>query len=382
MSQGPVSIEQFDSQYRNERRSVRRDITHTVLSVLFISLLIASTFWILRPFLISIVWGTIIVVATWPLLQWLQKRFAKRRGLPVLIMAAALLLVVLAPVTLAVLTIAKNAEHITEQIKSLDSVSLPSPPHWLSHIPLYGTRLVDRWSAFAALSPDERQARVTPYLQKALRWFVAQAGSTGTTILNFLLTLIVAIVLYAKGEICREALLSFARRLAGRQGEEVAVLAAKAVRGVVLGVVVTALAQSAVAGIGLLIAGVPAAVLLAAVTFMLCLAQLGPWLVMIPALVWLYSSGQAVWGTVLLVFALIAGTVDNFLRPYLIKKGVDLPLLLILAGVIGGLLAFGVVGLFIAPVILAVAYTLLKVWVSEEVPATRPAPLLSKTAAS
>jgi len=299
-----------------------------------------------------------------------------------LIMAAALLLTVLAPVTFAVLTIAKNAEHITAQIKSLDSISLPSPPHWLSHIPLYGARLVDRWGAFAALSPDERQARLTPYLQKALRWFVAHAGSTGATILNFLLTMIVAIVLYAKGAVCREALLSFARRLAGRQGEEVAVLAAKAVRGVVLGVVVTALAQTTVAGIGLLIAGVPAAVLLAAVTFMLCLAQLGPWLVIIPAVAWLYASGQAVWGTVLLIFGLVAGTVDNFLRPYLIKKGVDLPLLLILAGVIGGLLAFGVVGLFIAPVILAVAYTLLKVWVSEEVPATRPAPLLSKTAAS
>jgi len=382
MSQGPGSIEQFDSQYRNEWRSVHGDITHTVLSVLFIGLIITSTFWILRPFLISIVWGTIVVVATWPLLQWLQKRFPKRRGLAVSIMAAGLLLIVLAPITFAVLTIAKNAEHITAQIKSLDSISLPSPPHWLSHIPLYGARLVDRWSAFAALSPDERQARLTPYLQKALRWFVAQAGSTGATILNFLLTMVVAIVLYVKGAVCREALLSFARRLAGRQGEEVAVLAAKAVRGVVLGVVVTALAQAAVACIGLLIAGVPAAVLLAAVTFMLCLAQLGPWLVMIPALAWLYGSGQAVWGTILLIFAVIAGTVDNFLRPYLIRKGVDLPLLLILAGVIGGLLAFGVVGLFIAPVILAVAYTLLKAWVSEEVPATRPAPLLSKTAAS
>jgi predicted PurR-regulated permease PerM len=379
MSQGSISIEQFDSQYRNER-PVRGDITHTILSVLFISLLIASTFWILRPFLVAIVWGTIVVVATWPLFQGLQNRFAKRRGLAVLIMAAALLLIVLVPVTFAVLTIAKNAEHITAQVKSLDSISLPSPPHWLSHIPLYGTKLVDRWSAFAALSPDERQARLTPYLQKALRWFVALAGSTGATVLSFLLTMIVAIVLYAKGEVCREAILCFARRLAGRQGEEVAILAGKAVRGVVLGVVVTALAQAAVAGIGLLIAGVPAAVLLAAVTFMLCLAQLGPWLVMLPAVIWLYGSGQAVWGTVLLIFAIVAGTVDNFLRPYLIKKGVDLPLLLILAGVIGGLIAFGVVGLFIAPVILAVAYTLLKAWVAEEVPVTKPAPLLSKAA--
>jgi predicted PurR-regulated permease PerM len=106
---------------------------------------------------------------------------------------------------------------------------------------------------------------------------------------------------------------------------------------------------------------------LTAVTLMLCLAQLGPWLVLIPSAVWVYWSGQPAWGTVLLVFSVFAGTIDNFLRPFLIRKGADLPLLLIFAGVIGGLIAFGIVGLFIGPVILAVTYTLLKAWVSDEV---------------
>ena len=208
---------------------------------------------------------------------------------------------------------------------------------------------------------------VTPYAERALQWFVARAGSTGVTILNLLLTMIIAIILYAKGEVVREALVSFARRLAGRQGEEVTILAAKAMRGVVLGVVVTALIQAALAGIGLFIARVPAAALLTAVTLILCLAQLGPLLVLVPSVVWLYWSGQAAWGTVLLIFTVPAATVDNFLRPFLIRKGADLPLLLIFAGVIGGLIAFGIVGLFIGPVILAITYTLLKEWVSDEV---------------
>ena len=143
-----------------------------------------------------------------------------------------------------------------------------------------------------------------------------------------------------------------------------AVLAGKAVRGIVLGVVLTALIQVAIAGIGLFVTGVPAAALLTAVMAILCLAQLGPILVLIPAIIWLYWSGQPVWGTVLIVFSVPAATIDNFIRPFLIRKGADLPLLLIFAGVIGGLIAFGIIGLFIGPVVLAISYTLLKIWVS------------------
>ncbi|HXJ93947.1 MAG TPA: AI-2E family transporter YdiK [Terriglobia bacterium] len=361
-----------------ENVSVRRDVTHTILSVLFILLLIASSFWILRPFLISIVWGTIIVVASWPLKERLQKLLGNRRGLAVSFMTAALLLMVLTPLMFAVLTIARNAENISAQIRSFDIGSLVSPPPWLEHIPLAGKKLADRWAAFAALSPEERSQKVSPYAQRALWWFVARAGGTGVTIVNFLLTMAIAIILYAKGETCREGLLRFARRLAGVRGEEVAVLAGKAVRGVVLGVVVTALTQAAIGGVGLFIAGVPAAALLAAVMFILCLAQLGPLLVLLPSVVWLYWSGQAVWGTVLLIFTIVAGTIDNFLKPFLIKKGADLPLLLILSGVIGGLIAFGVIGLFIAPVILAIAYTLLKEWVSEDLAVTGQVDVVSE----
>src|SRR5262249_33512259 len=203
-------------------------------------------------------------------------------------------------------------------------------------IPLAGKSMADRWTAFAALSLEERSARFTPYAQRALQWFVARAGSTGTTILQFLLTMIIAIILYAKGEIVREGILSFSRRLAGRQGEEVAVLAAKAVRGVMLGVVVTALIQVALGGLGLFIAGVPAAALLTAVMLILCLAQLGPLLVLVPSVIWLFWSGQNVSGGILLIVALAAGTLDNVVRPLLIKRGADLPLLLIFAGVLGG----------------------------------------------
>jgi predicted PurR-regulated permease PerM len=162
--------------------------------------------------------------------------------------------------------------------------------------------------------------------------------------------------------------------LAGERGEQAVVLASQAIRGVALGVVVTALVQSVLGGIGLAIAGVPLAPVLTALMFMLCIAQLGPILVLAPAVAWMYWSGDNAWATFLLVWTLIVGSLDNFLRPFLIKKGADLPLLLILAGVIGGLIAFGLVGIFIGPVVLAVGYTLIDAWVDQGRPGeSRPA---------
>lgn len=340
-----------------------RDLTHTILAVLSIGLLIAASFWILRPFLTSIIWAALIVIAAWPLLERLEARLGKKRSLTVALMSSAVLLVILIPVTLAIIIIVEHAETIAAQARSLVSFSLAGPPEWVERIPFAGERLAARWNEFAALSPEERAARVVPHVKTAFSWFVGQAGDIGMTILQFLLTVIIAAILFANGERVESGVRVFARRLGGSQGEEVTVLAAKAVRGVVLGVVLTALVQATIGGIGLLITGVPAAGLLIAVMIMLCLAQIGPIPVLVPAIIWLYWSGQPGWGTLLIVVTIIAGTIDNVIRPILIRKGADLPLLLIFSGVIGGLMAFGVVGLFIGPVVLAVTYTLLKAWV-------------------
>jgi predicted PurR-regulated permease PerM len=157
----------------------------------------------------------------------------------------------------------------------------------------------------------------------------------------------------------------FGRRFAGKRGEDVVLLAARAIRGVALGVVVTALIQALLGGIGLAVAGVPFAGVLTAAMLMLCLMQVGPTLVLLPATIWMFYTGDTIWGTVLAVWTVIVGTIDNFIRPVLIKQGADLPLLLIFAGVIGGLISMGLLGIFVGPVVLAVAYTLLEAWVNE-----------------
>jgi predicted PurR-regulated permease PerM len=343
---------------------ITRDITRTTLAVLFIGILITACFWILRPFLTSIVWATIIVIATWPILLKLQERLWGRRGIAVAVMTVILLLILVVPLIVAIAAIAGKADDIAAKVEELSALAVPPPPGWVSTIPLVGSKIAARWLHYTTLAPEELSALVTPYARRALQWFVAQAGSVAGMMLQFLLTVIISAIMYATGEKAAAGILSFAGRLAGRRGEDVTVLASKAIRSVALGIVVTALIQTAIGGTGLIISGVPAAPLLTAVILMLCLAQLGPILVLVPSVIWLYWMGDPLWGTVLLIFSVIAGGIDNFIRPVLIKKGADMPLVMIFAGVIGGLIAFGVIGLFIGPVVLAVTYTLLQAWVT------------------
>ena len=146
-----------------EKTPFSLDVTHTTLAVIFIGMLIASSFWILHPFLIALVWASVIVIATWPILLKLQALLAGRRGLAVTVMTIALLLILLVPLTLTILTIIGNAENIVSGVKSLTSFTLPMPPLWLERIPLEGERLAARWRAFAALIPEERSALLTTY---------------------------------------------------------------------------------------------------------------------------------------------------------------------------------------------------------------------------
>jgi predicted PurR-regulated permease PerM len=244
-------------------------------------------------------------------------------------------------------------------------VTIPAPPEWVESVPLIGAKTAAAWHQVAAAGPEELAARLAPFARTVALWFVARVGNIGRLLGEFLLAVIIAAILYSKGEMVVVGVERFARRLAGPRGENALHLAAQAVRAVALGVVVTALFQAVLGGIGLVVAGVPFAGLLTALMFVLAVAQIGAGPVMLGAVIWVYSESGAVYGTAFLIWAIFCSTFDNVLRPMLIKRGAHLPLLLIFVGVIGGLIAFGVIGLFIGPVVLAVAYTLLAEWVNE-----------------
>jgi predicted PurR-regulated permease PerM len=345
--------------------TARGDLTRTVLSVLLIAVLLGASFWVLRPFLLAIIWASMIVVATWPLMLRVQAA-VRRRALAVIVMTGAMLLVFIAPLVLAIQALVGNMDTITQWLRALPNATIPLPPDWVARIPLVGTKIVETWTTIAAAGIADLAARLEPAAREAAKWLPGVFGGLGVFAIEFLLTVLISGIMFAQGEAARETATRFGRRLGGSRGEAVILLAGQAIRAVALGVVVTALVQTVLAGIGLAVAGIPFAALLTAVVLILCIAQLGPLLVLLPASVWLFWHDHTAWGVALLVWSFAVGMLDNVLRPMLIRKGADLPLLLIFAGVIGGLLAFGIIGLFVGPVVLAVTYTLLKEWMADQ----------------
>jgi predicted PurR-regulated permease PerM len=350
---------------KTNNTSAARDITRITLGVVFIGLMITASLWVLLPFVGATVWATMIVVATWPIMIGLQARLGRRRWPAVTIMTLVMLLFLVVPLVLAVTTVLEYADNIASLSRSVATLKVPPPPDWVEKVPVLGSKLATDWRQLAATSNEELATRAAPYIRTAVLGLAAQAGGFAVLLLHFLLTVIVTAILYTTGEAAAKGVRRFARRLAGDRGENSVILAGQAIRAVALGVVVTAIAQTAAAGLGLAVSGVPYAGLLTAVIFVLCIAQLGPILVLVPAVVWLYWTGDATWGTVLLIWTVLVGAMDNVLRPILIRRGADLPLLLIFAGVIGGLIGFGIIGLFVGPVVLAVTYRLLESWVSD-----------------
>jgi predicted PurR-regulated permease PerM len=347
--------------------AIQHDVTRTTLAILCMLVLIAVSFWVLRPFLAAAVWATMIVVATWPLLKSLEKRLHGRKGLAVAIMSMALLLLLIMPLWMAISTIAENADAISALARDLTASGLPQLPAWIAGVPVIGNKIVTFWTQLADTGSQGLMTKIAPYSMKTGKWILGNIGDLGFMLIHFLLIVLLSAILYAEGEAGASKVRRFGRRLAGERGENAIVLAGQAIRGVALGVGLTAIVQTVLGGIGLAITGVPFASLLSAVMLMFCIAQLGPSLVLFPAVGWLFWMGDSGWGAFLLIWSLIVGTLDNFLRPLLIKKGADLPLLLIFAGVIGGMLSFGLIGIFIGPVVLAVTYTLLEAWIADDI---------------
>lgn len=343
----------------------QRDLTRIILGLSVVGALTVAAFWIVRPFLAATIWAIMIVVTTWQPMLWLQSRLWNRRPLAIAVMTVILLLLFVVPLTLAAGTIVANADEIASRLRSLATFRMPLPPDWVASLPFFGERVVGVWQEAAAARFEGIWELVAPYAGSVTTWVVTKAGGVGFLALQFLLTLVIAAFMYAYGEEGGSVALRLGHRLGGRSGEDLVRLAALAIRGVALGVGLTAVIQSALGGIGLVAVGVPFAGVLTALLFVLCLAQIGMLLVLVPAVIWVYWTGHPVIGTLFLIWSLIASLIDTVLRPVLVRRSADLPLLLIFVGVIGGLVAFGLIGIFVGPVLLAVAYTLFMAWIEQ-----------------
>ena len=250
-----------------------------------------------------------LVVATWPILKSLEARLGNRRAPAVALMTLGLLLLLVIPLWAAIDTIAEHADDVSGLAKRVAESGLPQPPEWVGKLPLVGKRLSATLAAWADAGPAGLEARLGPYASDAAAVGVRPGGQSrrhagpvpaGRDSLR-------RHVLRAANR-RRSGVRRFGRRLAGQRGEDSVILAGKAIRSVALGVGVTAVVQTVLGGIGLAVAGVPFASLLSAVMLMLCIAQLGPALVLFPAVAWMYWTGENAWATFLLVWSVVVST--------------------------------------------------------------------------
>jgi predicted PurR-regulated permease PerM len=317
---------------------------------------------VLRPFFSAILWAAILTFTTWPLYLRLRTRLGGRMTLAASLMTTAIVLALLVPIALATLGLAENAEPLVQTVKGWSAGGLPGPPAWVASVPVVGGSLQERWAALANDRGALAQA-VQPFVGSTKSWLIAVGGTLLEGTATLLLSTFVCFFLYRDGDAIASRSRRLVTRLAGASALRLVDVAEATIRGVVFGIIGTAFAQAVLQAIGLLIAGVPGALILGALTFFLSVVPFGPPIVWLGAAAWLWFEGSVGWAIFTLLWgALLVSTVDNVIKPYLISRGANLPFILVLLGVLGGVLAFGFIGVFIGPTLLAVAYRLVLEW--------------------
>ena len=332
------------------------------LTLAVLAMLIVGCYFVLQPFLTALLWAAILCTTTWPLYLRLLARLNGRRALAALAMVLLLALLMLAPFIVVGLTIADNAERMAAWGRAILESGPPEAPAWVIATPLIGPTVAAYWNNMAH-DTAQLLGLLREYIEPLRRFAVSSGAWVGGAILQLALSIFIAWFMFRDGQAMVERLRAVAHRIAGDRGTHLALVATATVRGVVLGILGTALVQGVVAAIGFWIAGIGAAPLLGLLTFVLSPVPIGPPLVWAPAALWLINDGHTGWGVFVLLWGFFAvSTVDNVLKPLIISRGSVLPFLFVLLGVLGGAVAFGFIGVFIGPVLLAVGYALLMEW--------------------
>lgn len=330
-----------------------------IVGLVALAALAAGCLLVLRPFISALLWAVILAFSTWPVFEVLRDRLRLSRGLAAAVMVMAMFLLIGLPIALAAPTSRDEVEALRASIEGLFTEGLPGLGAWLSGLPVVGPWIHD-WIGNAEFDLLGLAGLLRPYAGTLTQQAVSVLLAVLSGLAELLLAIFLAFFFFRDGPAMAARVQALAQRLAGETGSRMLRLAADVTRGVVWGLVGTALAQGLLAGIGLWVAGVPQPVLLGVVTGVISIFPVGAPLVWAPAGLWLLSQGQTGWGIFMLLYGgLVVSSVDNIIRPWAIARGADLPLLLTLMGALGGVLAFGFLGLFLGPVVLAVGYALL-----------------------
>lgn len=332
------------------------------LTVVCLFLLLVGCYLTMRPFMNAVVWAAILCFATWPMYRWLERRLGNRRTLAATVMTVLVVLVIVIPILLLGLSLADDVGKMVKWVQSLLREGVREPPPWLARIPLVG-RIAEAYWRDLAHDSTKLLDLVEGFFKSSKGWFLARGKDLVESVIHLVFTVFIAFFFYRDGERIMKRVDRTVKQIAGAHTQHLMEVVGGTARGVVYGVLGTALGQGTLAALGFWIAGVPMALLLGLVTFFLSLIPMGPPCVWIPASIWLLYQGTVGWGIFLLLWGLlVVSSVDNFLKPYLISRGSNLPFALVFLGVLGGLVAFGPIGVFLGPILLAVGYTLVRAW--------------------
>ena len=329
-------------------------------------ILVGGCFLVLRPFMTAVLFAAVVCVSTWPVYLWLLHKLKNRQSLAALSMTLSLVLLVILPLAMVAYNLADNVTAFYDAAKqSLEDGTL-EPPAWLTGLPLLGGPIGEYWHNIAS-SQEEMLALAKRLLEPAKSFLLASGKLLGQGVMEMTLAAFISFFFYRDGEALIRSIGAGMKRLAGTHAANVLAIINSTVRGVTYGLVGTALAQGFVAAIGFAIAGVPAVMLLGVATSLLSLIPVGPPLIWGGAAIWLFQQGESGWGIFMLLWGFfLISSVDNIIKPLLISRGSSLPFLLVLLGVMGGVLTFGFVGIFIGPTLLAVGFSLARKWTCVE----------------
>ena len=326
--------------------------------------LVAGCLIVLRPFVSALLWAVVLSFASWPVHRRLLSLLGNRRTLAALAMTLGMVLILLLPFLVVGITLADNVKELTAATRHWIADGPPAPPEWLAKVPVVGAQAAEYWRNLAADTArlwEEAQRFIEP----VSLWLLKIGLALGAGVVELALSIFIAFFLFRDGVHLGQRLTAAIERIGGERGGHLLTVAGKTVRGVVYGILGTALAQAVVAGIGFVIAGVPGAALLALLTFFASVVPIvGTVLVWLPAAIWLFHLGSTGWGIFMLIWGLGVANLDNIVKPWLISQGSNMPFILIFFGVLGGALAFGFIGVFLGPTLLAVGYRLVEEWSS------------------
>lgn len=338
------------------------------IRIALVALLILWCFDIVRPFIIPIIWGVIIAIAAYPGYLQLKKYLGGRSKLAALLASTILLIMVLGPTVMLTGTLVESTRNIADDLSD-GSLTIPPPAEGIRSWPFIGEDL-DRFWRLASHNTEAALKQIEPQLKVAGTWLLATAAGTGYAILQFIVAILIAGVIMANAGGGHDVAQRIATRLTGERGKEIADLAESTVRSVARGILGVGLIQALLAGIGFIVAGVPAAGLWALLCLLLSVAQIGIFVITIPIIIYLFNTADLVVAIGFLIWSIPVGLLDNILKPILLARGVKTPMVIIFMGAIGGFLASGIIGLFIGAVVLALSWELFLAWLNTEPPAT------------